>query len=87
MSLAPCTYLVDGSLMSANSRRAAIKNRMVLELIAANTFASREAARRTLYAQAFFTIDIELLVDEALAEAADFAPLTAAVADALSETP
>jgi hypothetical protein len=84
MSLAPRTYLVDGPLMSAADRRAAIKNRMVLELMAANTFASRESARRTLYAQDFFAIDIELLVDEAMADAADFATLASAVANAMT---
>jgi hypothetical protein len=84
MSLAPRTYLVDGPLVSAASRRAAIKNQMVLELMAAKTFASRDDARRTLYALAFFAIDIELLVDEAMAEAADFAALTAAVANVMA---
>jgi hypothetical protein len=84
MSLAPCTYLVDGPLMSAAGRRAAIKNRMVLALMAANTFAARDGARRTLYAQDFFALDIELLVDEARAEAADFAALAAALANVMA---
>lgn len=84
MSLAPRTYLVDGPLMASADRRAAIKNRMVLALMAADTFASRESARRTLYAQDFFALDIELLVDEARAEAADFAALAAALANVMA---
>jgi hypothetical protein len=81
VSLAPYTYLVDGPLMSAARRRSDVKSRMVLDLIAAKTFAGRDGARRTLYAREFFAIDIELLVDEAMAEAAAFAALTAAVAN------
>ena len=84
MSLAPHTYLVDGPLMASADRRAAIKSRMVLALMAADTFASRDNARHVLYAQDFFALDIELLVDEAIADAADFAALTAAVADVMA---
>jgi hypothetical protein len=80
MSLAPCTYLVDGPVMGAAARRAAVKNRMVVELMAADAFATLESARRALYAQDFFAIDIELLAGEAMAEAAEFAALTGAVA-------
>jgi hypothetical protein len=83
VSTGPRTYLVDGPLMSAADRRAAIKARMVLELMAADAFGNRDGARRALYAQDFFALDIELLVDEAMAEAADFAALTATVANAV----
>lgn len=84
MSLMPRTYLVDGPLMGAADRRAAVKNRMVLELMAANAFDSLDSARRALYGRDFFPLDIELLVSEAMVEAADFAALTAAVAAAVS---
>jgi hypothetical protein len=84
VSLAPGTYLVDGPLMASADRRAAVKSRMVLALMAANTFAGRDSARRTLYAQDFFALDIELLVDEARAEAADFAALAAALANVMA---
>jgi len=84
VSLSPPTYLVDGPLMGAADRRAAVKNRMVLELIAANAFDSRDNARRALYAQDFFALDIELLVNEAMAEAADFAALTDRIVDLMA---
>jgi len=83
MSLSPRSYLVDGSLLAAADRRVAVKNRMVLTLLGAEAFGDREHARRTLYAHDFFALDIELLASEAMAEAADFAALTHAVANAV----
>ena len=80
MSTCPRSYLVDGPLMGAADRRAAVKSRMVLALMAANAFDSRDSARRALYAQDFFALDIELLVNEAITEAADFAALTDRIA-------
>lgn len=66
--IAPPCYLLDGPLCTGPDRRDAIKARMVNDLVDGRA-QSRDQARRLLYARDFLGFDIELLVDEALAEA------------------
>jgi len=82
--IAPACYLLDGPQLAAADRRDAIKARMVNDLIDASV-TDRSRARRLLYARDFLQFDIELLVDEALAEARKLLAELAAVDTAMQE--
>ncbi len=60
------SYLVDGPLMLAPERRAAMVLNMGADLLEADAFRDRSDAIRHLYTKDYPTVDIMVLVDDAM---------------------
>ncbi|MGJ4888903.1 hypothetical protein ACQR1Y_11955 [Bradyrhizobium sp. HKCCYLRH3099] len=77
--IAPRCYIVDGPPVSAGARRDAVKANMVRDLVAwaaglddhgePSALDHRDTVRRMLYARDYAGLDVELLADDAIAEA------------------
>lgn len=65
MSMPRKCFLVDGPLMLATERRAALVTAMAADLKADGTYAERTDAHRSLSARGYSAFDISLLIDDA----------------------